>query len=143
MSDVEHEISAWSLPSEHKEKGDTKPENNKTLLILENLNKAVLAAKEKGDDLAALEMMEQSLLLQQRHFGVNSIEVKEACKVTGSLCNKLAIQFLSQDEINMATTLLQKAEILNHNHKVGLSEFFIYFKLYKTSIFITTNRTYF
>lgn len=63
--------------------------------------------------------MERGLVLRQHFFGVDSDQVRNACKIVGEMCNLLAMTYLQQESYDLVLELLKKAEILTDRDPQG------------------------
>lgn len=92
---------------------------NPEYLALQNLDVQSVEYHRKNKYLEALECMEKALVIKQHFYGPESIEVSDACKVTGDLCNILAMSYLQKDQFHQSLQLLKKAEILTEKDLQG------------------------
>lgn len=70
----------------------------------------------QGNYLKAFDCMERALVLRRHFFGLESVEVIQACRALAEMCNLLAMSFLQQDNYGVTIDLLKKAEILTQQH---------------------------
>ncbi|KAA0165689.1 hypothetical protein FNF27_07604 [Cafeteria roenbergensis] len=95
------------------------PDGHAELTMLRRLDEASQRLQEEGKYLEALECMERGLVVRQHLFGADSEEVWGACRSVGELCNMLAMSYLQQEDFDMVTELLKKAEILTERDAAG------------------------
>lgn len=89
------------------------------LTSLQELDQVCIDLQREGKYLEALECMEKGLILRQQYYGPESDEVWETCKTVGELCNLLAMTYLQQEDYNMVSELLKKAEILTERDPIS------------------------
>ncbi|OQR88937.1 hypothetical protein THRCLA_10013 [Thraustotheca clavata] len=85
------------------------------LRALQRLDEESVQLQIQGNYVAALECMERGLVLRRHFFGLQSTEVREACKGVSELCNLLSMTFLQQENYTVTIELLKKAEILTEH----------------------------
>jgi tetratricopeptide (TPR) repeat protein len=86
---------------------------------MRHYDKLALQLQHEGNHLKAMDTMEKSLALRLKVFGVDSPDAREACKVLGAMCNRLARCYLEQNRLSRVEELLQKALRLTAWDRIG------------------------
>jgi hypothetical protein len=70
------------------------PEQERMLADLQAIDQQAEQLHKEEKLLESLNMMEKSLILRGKCFGLDSVEVLRACKSVGEMCNYLAMNYL-------------------------------------------------